>query len=127
MSQEQLRRPQSDQKPITYGDVFPVAGALADKLVPPQDAALMQSAESAVLGQTQKGGAAATMQAVATRNERAGLVAHTDITYEAGEEGVTVTETDVPGRRIVTESVGGQVALDCSLFSYNCCRYIRVF
>nr|CAN67177.1 hypothetical protein VITISV_037455 [Vitis vinifera] len=109
MSQEQPPRPQSDQEPIKYGDVFPVAGSLADKPVAPQDAALMQSAETAVLGQTQKGGPAATMQSAATRNERAGLVGHTDITNAAGDEGVTVTETDVPGRRIITESVAGQV------------------
>ena len=124
MSQEQPRRPQSDQEPIKYGDVFPVAGSLADKPVAPQDAALMQSAETAVLGQTQKGGPAATMQSAATRNERAGLVGHTDITNAAGDEGVTVTETDVPGRRIITESVAGQVSLYCPIFMHN--YYISV-
>lgn len=109
MSKEQQRRPLSNQEPIKYGDVFPVAGSLADKPVAPQDAALMQSAESTVLGQTQKGGAAATMQSAATRNERAGLVGHSDITNAAGDEGVTVAETDVPGRRVIIESVAGQV------------------
>lgn len=113
MSQEPPRRPQvhGEQEPIKYRDVFQVSGELADKPVAPQDAAMMQSAEAAVMGQTQKGGPAATMQSAATRNERAGLVGHEDATVVAVEEGVTVTETDLPGRRIITESVGGQVSL----------------
>lgn len=109
MSQEQPRRPQAGQDPIKYGDVLPVSGDLAQKPITPEDAAMMQSAESRVLGQTQPGGVAAVMQSAATRNEQAGIVGHKDVTDVAGDRGVTVTETQVPGRRIITESVGGQV------------------
>ncbi|CAI9118454.1 OLC1v1020028C1 [Oldenlandia corymbosa var. corymbosa] len=106
MSQEQPRR---DQEPIKYGDVFQVSGELAEKPIAPQDASMMQTAESRVLGHTQKGGPAAAMQSAATINERAGLVSHDDVTDFAGERGVSVTETDLPGTRIITESVAGQV------------------
>lgn len=108
MSQEQPRRPKG-QNPIKYGDVFVVSGDLAQKPVAPEDAAMMQSAETRVLGQTQPGGAASVMQSAATRNEQAGLVGHRDVTDVTGDRGVTVTETKVPGRRIITEAVGGQV------------------
>ncbi|XP_021811827.1 late embryogenesis abundant protein D-34-like [Prunus avium] len=114
MSQEQPRRPQEDKQqdkpqPIKYGDVFSVSGDLAKKPIAPQDANMMQTAETMVFGQTQKGGPAAVMQSAATRNERSGLVRHDQATDVGGNEGVTVTETDVPGSRIVTETVGGQV------------------
>ncbi|OMO80741.1 Seed maturation protein [Corchorus capsularis] len=117
MSQGQPRRPQpqaeadqgdQNQEPIKYGHLFNVQGELANKPIAPQDAAMMQTAETEVLGQTQKGGTAAVMQAAATRNEQAGLVGHNDITDIAGEQGVSVSETDVPGRRIITEAVAGQ-------------------
>lgn len=110
MSQEQPRRPQEEQEPVKYGDLFNVSGNLASKPVAPQDAAMMQTAETMVLGKTQKGGVAAVMQSAATQNERAGLVRHNEATDVAGIEGVIVTETDVPGQRIITESVGGQVS-----------------
>lgn len=109
MSQEQLRRPHGDQDPIKYGDVFDVHGELASKPVAPEDAAMMQTAETIVFGQTQKGGPAAVMQSAATRNERAGIVCHFDITDVARERGVAVVETDVPGSRIITEIVADQV------------------
>ncbi|KAK3417520.1 hypothetical protein EUGRSUZ_H03461 [Eucalyptus grandis] len=112
MSQDQPRRPEQGQagrEPIKYGDVFPVSGDLASKPVAPQDAAMMQTAETVVFGQTQKGGPAAVMQSAATRNARAGLVGHRDATDVAADQGVTVTEANVPGQRIVTESVAGQV------------------
>ncbi|WCJ23777.1 Late embryogenesis abundant protein 31 [Euphorbia peplus] len=118
MSQQaQPRRPeqgggvlgQGQEEPIKYGDVFNVSGELAEKPIAPEDANMMQSAETMVFGQTQKGGPAATMQAAATRNERAGLVGHFDASDATTQQGVTVTETDVPGARIVTESVAGQV------------------
>ncbi|KAK7343596.1 hypothetical protein VNO77_12457 [Canavalia gladiata] len=109
MSQEQPRHPQPAQDPIKYGDVFDVSGDLAKKPVAPEDAAMMQSAETRVLGQTQAGGAASAMQSAATRNEQAGVVGHRDVTDVTGDRGVTVSETQVPGRRIITESVGGQV------------------
>ncbi|QCE08331.1 late embryogenesis abundant protein D-34-like [Vigna unguiculata] len=109
MSQEQPRRPQPGQDPIKYGDVFDVSGDLAKKPIAPEDAAMMQSAETRVLGQTQLGGAASVMQSAATQNEQAGLVGHLDVNDVASDRGVTVSETRVPGRRIITEAVGGKV------------------
>ncbi|KAK4257950.1 hypothetical protein QN277_007472 [Acacia crassicarpa] len=113
MSQEQPRRPQGDsssfQDPIKYGDVFIVTGDLAQKPVAPQDAAMMQSAETRVIGRTQPGGVAATMQSASSINEQAGFVGHRDVSDITVDRGVTVMETQVAGRRIVTEAVGGQV------------------
>ncbi|KAK9137367.1 hypothetical protein Sjap_007961 [Stephania japonica] len=99
----------NQEQPIKYGDVFPVSGDLADKPIGPGDAAMMQSAELQVLGGAmQKGGAAAAMQSAASRNESAGFVSHHEVC--AGiQEGMTVTETEVPGRLIVSESVDGQL------------------
>ncbi|CAN6439751.1 unnamed protein product [Victoria cruziana] len=114
MSQDQPRRPRNSTRgqlrtePIKYGDVFDVSGGLADQPVAPRDAAMMQSAENMTLGQSPKEGAAATMQSAARRNENAGLVGH-DRRSPAAREGITVTERDTPGRRVVTETVGGQV------------------
>ncbi|CAI0465975.1 unnamed protein product [Linum tenue] len=115
MSQGQPRRPdqqpqqQEELDPIRYGDVFDVSGELASKPIAPEDANMMQSAETMVFGKTQKGGPAAAMQSAATFNERAGLVAHRQATDAVSSEGVMVSETDIPGARIITESVGGQV------------------
>lgn len=145
MSQEKPQRLQQQQQPdgqqgrhgepIKYGDVFNVSGELASKPVAPEDAAMMQTAEAMVLGQTQKGGAASIMQSAATRNERAGLVGHRDVTDVTGEQGVNVTETDVPGSRIITESVAGQVRRPTTplnskmreLHFLNRCNFIFVF
>ena len=44
-------------------------GKLAWKLVAPMDATMIQKAKSAVLGNTQKAGAAAAMQSTTMRNE----------------------------------------------------------
>ncbi|KAJ8547300.1 hypothetical protein K7X08_010886 [Anisodus acutangulus] len=110
MSQEQPRRQQGDQAdPIKYGDVFGVSGELGEKAVKPEDADMMQSAETAVLGKTQKGGPAAAMQSAANVNVSTGLVQPGDVTDVAAREGVTVTGTAVPGANIITESVAGQV------------------
>jgi hypothetical protein len=68
----------------------------------------MQSAETLAFGETIKGGPAATMQSAATRNERMGVVAHDQATDVTAEQGVSVSETRVPGGRIVTEFVAGQ-------------------
>lgn len=106
MSQEQQRRP---QEPIKYGDVFSVEGELAEKTVAPRDAALMQMAENAMLGQIQKGAAASMMQSAAERNEKGGFVGHKEMTDVGVGQGVSITETDLPGRRIITEEIGGQV------------------
>ncbi|CAL4919039.1 unnamed protein product [Urochloa decumbens] len=118
MSQGQpRRRPQGQgeapqqvpDQPITYGDVFDVSGELAGQPVAPRDAAVLQSAEQAALGRTQRGGPAAVMQSAAALNERAGHVGKGEITGPAAEAGATVTEAEIPGRRVVAESVGGQV------------------
>ncbi|KAK2977339.1 hypothetical protein RJ640_013318 [Escallonia rubra] len=109
MSQEQPIRPQSEQEPIKYGDVFDVKGDLAKQPVAPRDAAVMQSSENVVLGQVAKGGAASVMQSAATQNESGGAVGHADISGAVGDRGVSITETNLPGRRIITEAVGGQV------------------
>ncbi|PIA44921.1 hypothetical protein AQUCO_01700475v1 [Aquilegia coerulea] len=116
MSYEQPKRSEDGQQkePIKYGDVFPVFGDLASKPIAPQDAAMMQTAETTVLGQTQKGGPAAVMQSAAAVNERAGVVSHNQVTDIASDQGVTVTETDMPGRRVITESVAGQVVGEIS-------------
>lgn len=106
--QDQQKQPQNVQ-PVKYGNVFPVSGELASKPIAPKDAAMMQTAENSVFGQTQKGGPAARMQAAATVNERAGIVAHDDASDAAAHQGVSVTDTELPGARVVTESVGGQV------------------
>lgn len=112
MSQEQQRKPRKEREPIKYGDVFNVSGNLASKPVAPRDAAMMQAGEQTVLGETQKTGPAAVMQSAATRNERAGLVGHSDLSDVAADKGVTVAETDVhgTGSRIIIESVAGKVS-----------------
>ncbi|KAM3356289.1 late embryogeneis abundant protein 31 [Capsicum galapagoense] len=109
--QQQPTREQGDQtsEPIKYGDVLCVKGELGEKAVKPEDAAMMQSAETAVLGKTKKGGPAAAMQSAANVNVSAGLVQPGDVTDVAAREGVTVTGTTVPGANIITESVAGQV------------------
>jgi hypothetical protein len=95
---------------LRYGDVFNVSGELATRKVAPEDANMMQiSAESTVLRQNQKGGPAATMQSAATRNEQAGFVSHWLASDAAADQGVTVTENDIPGACFVTESVAEQV------------------
>jgi hypothetical protein len=65
-----------------------------------EDAALMQSAETVTLGKTQKGGAAATMQAAAQLNVSEGLVG-TDAHSSVAEQGVSVVEMLIPGTRLM--------------------------
>ncbi|XP_054791754.1 late embryogenesis abundant protein D-34-like isoform X1 [Prosopis cineraria] len=108
MSQEQRRR-LLQEEPIKYGDLFNVQGELASMPVTPKDASMMQSAENAMLGKTLRGGAAAVMQSAAMKNERAGHVGHKDMTASAADLGVSVTETDLEGKRVIVESFGGQV------------------
>lgn len=105
MSQEQPNRP---KEPVKYGDVFEVSGELADKPIAPEDAKMMQAAETRVFGHTQKGGAAAVMQSAATTNIRGGFVHPGDKTDLVAERGVTVEQT-VPPSTVTTEFVGGQV------------------
>ncbi|KAK4751144.1 hypothetical protein SAY87_004626 [Trapa incisa] len=76
MSHQQKQRrikTTSQLEPITYGDVFNVQGDLAEKPVTPKDASMMQRAETALLGRTQRGGAASLMQSAASWNARSGL------------------------------------------------------
>ncbi|KAK4282862.1 hypothetical protein QN277_014189 [Acacia crassicarpa] len=109
MSQEQPRRPVLQVEPIKYGDLFNVQGELATKPVTPRDAAMMQSAENAMLGKTLRGGAAAVMQSAAMKNEKAGHAGHQDMASSAADLGASVTETDLEGKRVIVESFGGQV------------------
>ncbi|XP_019164616.1 PREDICTED: late embryogenesis abundant protein D-34-like [Ipomoea nil] len=110
MSQQQARRPESgDQEPIKYGDVFDVSGQLAAKPITQQDAAAMQSAENTAFGQTIKGGPAAVMQSAAARNVRNARVDPDNVTDVVREQGVSVKEDDIAGRRFVTEAIGGDV------------------
>ncbi|CAI9781175.1 unnamed protein product [Fraxinus pennsylvanica] len=105
MSQEQPRRPEA----VKYGDLFQVSDELASKPIAPQDAATMQAAENIALGETKKGGPAAVMQSAADVNERLGAVGHYDMTNVVREQGATISEAEVCGYRMVTESVGGEV------------------
>ncbi|KAK4355516.1 hypothetical protein RND71_024487 [Anisodus tanguticus] len=99
----------SQEKPVKYGDVFDVSSELGSQTIVPQDAAIMQSAESAALGHVPRGGPASLMQSAASRNERIGVVAADDMTDVAKYEGVTVSQVEVGGTRIVSESIGGEV------------------
>ncbi|KAK2647022.1 hypothetical protein Ddye_022217 [Dipteronia dyeriana] len=125
MSQEQQKRPQQHQEeqhmstheggqqqqrePIKYGDAFNISGDLANKHVAPRDAAMMQAAETAAFGDTQRGGPADVMTTAAVINEQAGLVGRGDVTDIARSQGVTITGTRVPGASMVTETFAGQV------------------
>ncbi|KVI12427.1 Seed maturation protein [Cynara cardunculus var. scolymus] len=109
MSQGQPRRPQAEEEEaIKYGDVFKVSGDLANKPITPQDAAALQAAETRALGRTQRGGPAAVMQSAATVNENRGVVGHHDVTSATKDQGVTVSDAEVAGHHIITESVVGQ-------------------
>ncbi|GAB4830398.1 hypothetical protein Ancab_020035 [Ancistrocladus abbreviatus] len=110
MAQEQPRRPpESEQDPVKYGDVFTVSVGLANKPIAPQDAAATQSAETQMLGKTQKGGPAAVMQSAASKNVEAGVLPPGAVTDVVRNEGVTVTKSEVDGTSIINESVGDEV------------------
>lgn len=108
MSQQQPQRPQQEQ-PIKYGDVFDVSGQLSSQPIAPNDASAMQAAENMVLGKTQKGGPASVMQSAAAVNLQHGVVGRDEGTPIATEQGVTISEAQIAGSRIITEAVGGQV------------------
>ncbi|AQK62590.1 Late embryogenesis abundant protein 31 [Zea mays] len=99
----------AQDKPVKFGDVLDVSGELDDQPVAPRDAARLQAAEQSVPGGTQKGGPAAVLQSVATVNARAGHVGRAQTACPVADAGATITETELAGRRVVTESVGGQV------------------
>ncbi|XP_065864347.1 late embryogenesis abundant protein D-34-like [Euphorbia lathyris] len=109
MSQEQQARPESELEPIKYGDIFNVHGDLASKAIAPVDAAVMQSAENRVLGETRKGGPASSMQTAAKLNLKHGLVDPNEATDVARHKLTDVTEKHVSGDRIITESIAGQI------------------
>lgn len=94
---------------IRYGDVFNVSGNLAGQTIAPQDAATMQRAEYAVLGAPQPGGPADVMTSAATLNQYTGVVRGNQASDLAQQQGITVTETPIPGGKIVTEFIAGQV------------------
>lgn len=106
MSQQQPRKPEEEEEAIKYGDVFDVHGKLAEKPVATKDAAMMQMAENALLGETKKGCAAATLVSAAMKNEKAGFVGHEDVNVDSS---VTVEETELAGKRIITESIDNEV------------------
>ncbi|KAG0451124.1 hypothetical protein HPP92_026397 [Vanilla planifolia] len=106
MSKQQ--QPRLTDESIKYGDVFPVQGDLARETVRSGDASMMQSAENLVTGRTLRGAAASVMQSAATQNERACLVGHDEISCEPAIGGVSVTEVDISGRRVIRETVAGQ-------------------
>ncbi|KAF8672579.1 hypothetical protein HU200_049265 [Digitaria exilis] len=119
MSQkEQQRRPPAEQEgqedqqgggAVLYGDVFAVEGELGKTPIAPRDAAMMQEAESAVLGRVPTGGGTASvMQSAARRNERLGVVSRDEASDAASDGGVAITEARVPGARVITEFVAGQ-------------------
>lgn len=85
MSQDQQRRNQEQQQHQEQHDLSL------------RDVAMMQSADNTVLRET--------------RNERAGVVISHDRSTDVSEDvnGVTITETFIPGGRIITEFVARQV------------------
>lgn len=93
---EEDARPSLLKQPVTYGDILGVRGQLGLNAVTPEDAALMQSAESRTFGRTQRDGAAAVMQAAAEENVKAGFVKRGDHSRVA-EEGMVAQEILVPG------------------------------
>ncbi|KAL7112916.1 hypothetical protein ACP275_04G031100 [Erythranthe tilingii] len=109
MSQEQPKRPETEQEPVKYGDIFQVSGELASKPVAPRDAAAAQAAESIILGQVQKGGPAAVMQSAADVNVSRGVLRRDDVTEATRQHGVLISQTDAGGQRIITEAVAGEV------------------
>jgi len=103
------------QEPIKYGDAFAVKGELAAQPIAARDAAAMRSAEDSVPGvqvpQESCGGfsAAAFMESAAQYNEAVGAVRPGQASDAAAKHGINVTQDAVPGGRIVTEFVAGQV------------------
>ncbi|XP_021764401.1 late embryogenesis abundant protein D-34-like [Chenopodium quinoa] len=110
MSQEQEQQQQS----IKYGDVFLVSEKIANQPIAPLDAAAMQSAENQIMGQSQKGGPAALMQAAAAKNVRAGVTPQGSASDVGTDLGMNVTETIVDGQRFITQSIGDQVIVRCA-------------
>ncbi|KAI3408242.1 uncharacterized protein J3R85_020418 [Psidium guajava] len=81
--------------------VASVEGELADKPLALKNAALKQTAENLTLGQVQKGAAATAMQSAATQ--------HDSVNEIVAERGGNVAASDLPGLRLIVESIGRQV------------------
>ncbi|XAR54551.1 hypothetical protein NMG60_11029737 [Bertholletia excelsa] len=80
MSQEQPKNMRSQpESAIRYREALNVTGELAGQPVGRRDAAIMQSVETNILGQTQKGGTASLMQSAAAQNENAGALSHNQL------------------------------------------------
>ncbi|KAF0921825.1 hypothetical protein E2562_020118 [Oryza meyeriana var. granulata] len=121
---DQLQSPSKDQgqgqgqpqtEAIKYGHVFAVTGELAGQPIAPRDAAAMRSAEDSVPGVTvpqEIGGgfsAGVAMETAAAYNQAVGAVRPGQASDAATNQGINVTQTAVPGGRIITEFVAGQV------------------
>ncbi|CAD6265629.1 unnamed protein product [Miscanthus lutarioriparius] len=110
------KAPAAQPEPIKYGDAFPVKGELAGQPIAPRDAAAMRSAEDSVPGvqvPQESGGvisAAAFMESAAAYYLAVGAVGPGQASEAVAKHGVNVTQDAVPGGRIVTEFVAGQVA-----------------
>lgn len=106
VAREQMSKANEDvsllKSPITYRDIVGAEGKLGSDPVTPEDAALMQSAETRTYGKTQKDGAASVMQAAAEENVKAGFVQKSDHSQVA-EEGVAAQKILLPG--IITKHV----------------------
>lgn len=109
-----LQQQQPENAAITYGHVFAVSGDLAGRPIAPLDAAAMRSAEDSVPGVQVPPGAgggfsaATAMETAAAYNEAVGAAPPPGQQAMHGG-GITVTQTAVPGGRVVTEFVAGQV------------------
>lgn len=116
-SEEQVSKMENDDRaslldrPITYHDILGARGELGVSKVTPEDSALMQSAEARTFGKTPKDGAAATMQAAAEENVKAGFVKRGEHSQVA-EEGVAVQEILIPGAAIDVEYIAGQPVME---------------
>ncbi|XP_051200271.1 late embryogenesis abundant protein 31 [Lolium perenne] len=113
---QHLKAAQQEQpEAIQYGHVFAVTGDLAVQPIAPRDAEAMRSAEDSVPGvpvpQASGGGfsAAVAMETAAAYNQAVGAVHPGQASAAATMKGITVTQTAVPGGRVVTEFVAGQV------------------
>lgn len=87
MSQQQQERP---QEPIKYGHV-----SSPEKAVAPEDVPMMQ-----------KGGAVASMQSAASKNESSRLVGREGVNADSG---VSIKETECPRKRVISEYFGKEV------------------
>ena len=114
---QQFKAQQEQPEAIQYGHVFAVTGDLAVQAIAPRDAEAMRTAEDSVQGvpvpQASGGGfsAAVAMETAAAYNQAVGAVHPGQASDAATKQGITVTQTAVPGGRIVTEFVAGQVRM----------------